>query len=67
MISYLREMENYGVRNVIVLKKDMGEIKMCQVEVYSRVIGYIRPVSQFNIGKKEEFKDRTFYKQGKDF
>jgi ribonucleoside-triphosphate reductase len=28
------------------------------VESYQRVTGYIRPVSKFNDGKKEEFKDR---------
>jgi len=28
------------------------------VEVYSRVCGYFRPVSQWNKGKKEEFKER---------
>ena len=28
-------------------------------EVYSRVVGYIRPVQQWNKGKKKEFKDRT--------
>ena len=27
-------------------------------EVYSRVVGYIRPVQQWNKGKKQEFKDR---------
>ena len=27
-------------------------------EVYSRVIGYLRPVQQWNEGKKEEFKER---------
>jgi len=27
-------------------------------EVYSRVVGYIRPVDQWNIGKAEEYKDR---------
>jgi len=29
-----------------------------KTEVYSRVVGYIRPVSQWNKGKQEEFKDR---------
>lgn len=29
------------------------------VEVYSRVCGYFRPVSQWNKGKKEEFRERT--------
>lgn len=27
-------------------------------EVFSRVVGYIRPVNQWNEGKQEEFKDR---------
>ena len=31
-------------------------------EVYSRVVGYIRPVKQWNPGKKQEFKDRTPFK-----
>ena len=30
-------------------------------EVYSRVCGYHRPVSNWNHGKKEEFKDRKVY------
>lgn len=28
-------------------------------EVYSRVVGYYRPVAQWNKGKQAEFKDRT--------
>lgn len=31
-------------------------------EVYSRVVGYIRPVQQWHPGKQEEFKDRLVYK-----
>ena len=31
-------------------------------EVYSRVVGYIRPIQQWNIGKKQEHKDRKFFK-----
>ncbi len=30
-------------------------------EVYSRVVGYLRPVQQWNKGKKEEFKSRKTY------
>lgn len=30
-------------------------------EVYSRIVGYIRPVSQWNRGKKQEFKERKTY------
>ncbi|MBN1189424.1 MAG: ribonucleoside triphosphate reductase [Dehalococcoidales bacterium] len=43
-----------------------GEVKQCQVcgaesEIYSRVVGYFRPVSQWNEGKVEEFKDRKVF------
>ncbi len=31
-------------------------------EVYSRIVGYIRPVQQFNSGKQQEFKERKEYK-----
>ena len=31
-------------------------------EVYSRVTGYFRPVSNWNKGKKEEFKERKAYR-----
>jgi len=31
-------------------------------EVYSRVVGYIRPVRQWHVGKQEEFKDRKVFK-----
>jgi len=33
-----------------------------KTEVYSRVVGYLRPVSQFNRGKQTEFVDRKNYK-----
>ncbi len=31
-------------------------------EVYSRVVGYLRPVQQWNIGKKQEYRERKEYK-----
>ena len=39
----------------------MKKIKI-PVECYSRVVGYFRPVGQWNKGKQEEFKDRQEYK-----
>lgn len=30
-------------------------------EVYSRIVGYMRPVSQWNYGKQQEFKDRKLF------
>ena len=32
-----------------------------QCEVYSRVVGYHRPVNNWNIGKKEEWKERVTF------
>ncbi len=43
-----------------------GEAKKCPqcgspTEVYSRIVGYLRPVSTWNSGKQQEFKERTPY------
>ena len=38
----------------------------CQpCEVYSRVMGYHRPVQYFNTGKKAEHAERQFFIEGK--
>ncbi|MDD3375470.1 MAG: ribonucleoside triphosphate reductase [Candidatus Omnitrophica bacterium] len=47
-----------------------GENSFCpkcesDCEVYSRVVGYLRPVQQWNKGKKEEFSQRKTYKISK--
>ncbi len=31
-------------------------------EVYSRIVGYLRPVSQWNSGKRHEYKDRVLFR-----
>ena len=31
-------------------------------EIYSRIVGYFRPLHNWNAGKQEEFKDRKTYK-----
>jgi len=45
-----------------------GEVKECpecgeQTEVYSRIVGYLRPVATWNDGKKQEFVERTPYEK----
>ena len=40
------------------LKKEMAECKGTKCEVYSRVVGYLRPVQAWNKGKQEEFNMR---------
>lgn len=36
-----------------------------KTEVYSRIVGYMRPVNQWNKGKREEFKDRKTFHHNK--
>jgi len=37
------------------LKEEVKCVKGTECEVYSRVVGYLRPVQSWNKGKKEEF------------
>ena len=37
------------------LKTEMKDVHGSECEVYSRVVGYLRPVQNWNKGKKEEF------------
>ena len=32
-------------------------------EIWTRVMGYFRPMSEFNIGKKSEFAERRYFKE----
>lgn len=45
------------------IKLDDNERTAC--EVWSRVMGYHRPVSEFNRGKKEEFYERKCFTEEK--
>ena len=35
-------------------------------EIWSRVMGYHRPISSFNIGKKGEYQERVNFKEPKN-
>jgi anaerobic ribonucleoside-triphosphate reductase len=43
-------MENKGKKRLVV-----------PTEVYSRIVGYYRPVQHWNIGKQQEFSERNTY------
>jgi len=57
-----------GVEKITVFKcedcfsksKELRNYQPC--EVYSRVVGYIRPVQQWHKGKKQEYQERNEYK-----
>lgn len=51
-------LEKIAPKTVEVALKD-EERQPC--EIWTRVMGYHRPVSSFNIGKKGEFNDRKFF------
>lgn len=38
------------------------QVERTRCAVYTRVMGYHRPVSNFNIGKKSEFYSRQYFK-----
>jgi hypothetical protein len=47
--------------NTMILKDE--ERQPC--EIWTRVMGYHRPLSLFNIGKKGEFNERCFFNECK--
>jgi anaerobic ribonucleoside-triphosphate reductase len=46
--------------------KTLSESERTRCEVWSRVMGYHRPISGWNIGKKQEFADRKVFKEPKE-
>jgi anaerobic ribonucleoside-triphosphate reductase len=38
------------------------KVMTVRTEVYSRVVGYYRPIQDWNEGKREEFKERRYLK-----
>jgi anaerobic ribonucleoside-triphosphate reductase len=55
---------------MLEVRTDRGTIRVedserQECEIWSRVMGYYRPVSEFNIGKKQEHRDRKFFLEGK--
>lgn len=47
----------------------MGQLKeeeRTRCEVWCRVMGYHRPVSEWNAGKKQEHKDRVAFKESRN-
>jgi len=40
----------------------MAEKKRQKCEIYSRIVGYLRPIQQWNEGKQAEWKQRKAFK-----
>ena len=39
-----------------------GTVVKVPCEVYSRIVGYLRPVQAWNQGKRQEFRERRVFK-----
>ena len=51
---------NIGKHSIVLKDEERQEC-----EIWSRVMGYYRPVSEYNIGKKSEHNERTFFIESK--
>ncbi len=47
---------------VSVQSNERPTVKKVPCEVYSRIVGYLRPVQNWNRGKQQEFHDRKAYR-----
>ncbi len=44
-------------------KNVMDDSRRTRCEIWTRVMGYHRPISSFNTGKKGEFAERVFFNE----
>jgi ribonucleoside-triphosphate reductase len=73
-IAYNTRLPYYSITPTFSICKSHGYIKgekyACpecgkETEVYSRIVGYYRPIQNWNAGKVEEFKHRLEFLEGK--
>lgn len=48
-------------------KEELENVKGTPCSVYSRVVGYLRPVQSYNDGKVEEYRLRKMYNAGNGY
>jgi anaerobic ribonucleoside-triphosphate reductase len=44
---------------------DINDCDRTLCEVWTRIVGYYRPISEFNIGRKQEHAERIYYTESK--
>jgi len=63
LLSYKEGSEEIGILKCKqCFEKDPSLTNFRKCEVYSRIVGYLRPVRQWNLGKVKEFKQRKEFK-----
>ncbi|MCG6909189.1 MAG: anaerobic ribonucleoside-triphosphate reductase [Deltaproteobacteria bacterium] len=58
---YEPQRNNFFLKCDRCFRKEPALTNYQDCEVYSRVVGYLRPVAQWNDAKQEEFKDRRVF------
>ncbi|MCX7655183.1 MAG: hypothetical protein N2Z76_01515 [Treponemataceae bacterium] len=48
-------------RELAKLREELANVEGTPTEVYTRIVGYYRSVRNWNIGKKEEYKERRLF------
>jgi len=58
-------MEKIDQKEILIeiekLEQELANVKGTECEVYSRIVGYFRPIKQWNNGKQEEFFEREMF------
>ncbi len=63
LLSYKEDNEDifiFKCDDCFAKNKEIADYKEC--EIYTRIVGYLRPVKQYNPGKQQEYKERVEYK-----
>ena len=54
-------MQTFATQAQSVVRPILDDSERTRCEIWTRVMGYHRPVSSFNTGKQGEFKERRFF------
>ena len=58
-------LESSGISGELATHKDSSYVRRVPVECYTRIVGYFRPKSEANKGKREEINDRRLFDANK--
>ena len=51
------------MKKEVKLSYEQSAISRCKCSIFSRSMGYIRPIDNYNIGKRAEFEERNLFKE----
>ncbi len=60
--STIRESLSQIHAEIARIEEELGKVRGTPCEIYSRVVGYHRPIKNWNKGKQEEFRERVTFK-----